>query len=428
MRRVFTLIFCSIIILSTSFTYVKAEDNRPSVTAEGVALMDAATGELIFEQNPDKKLAPASTTKLMTALLVLENTNLDDMVTVGVNPPYADGSRVGIITGEQFTVRDLLAGLLLSSGNDCAIALAEYISGSCEEFASLMNIRAKQLGCTNTNFTNPHGLYEENHYTTARDLTYIMREVIKYQSFLEIEDAYYYEMAPTTIDPNKKWLGNKNQLMLEGSRNYYPYAIAGKTGYTVAARHSYCAAAVKDGVTLISAMINGEGRDVYFPETIQLFDYGYNNFRLVKLWEKNQVVSDLNLYEENIPLIASEDVYKMVKLEDLDTAMNSVSFQLEQRELGNESFEAGTELLKASVYMGDKLIDTIPLLSGTSYEVPDKVIIEQKLAALKPLMIKIVLALAGIAFIIILIRAINISRRKKRIRQARLKRFNKYYK
>lgn len=370
MKRIFYTFFCTLFLLLSLTRSAEASALPPDITAEGAVLMDAVTGKLIYEKNADKRLSPASTTKIMTAVVVLEKTKLQDKVTIGKNPPNTDGSAIGILTGEVFTVKDLLAGMLLESGNDCAEALAEHVSGSIEEFAKLMNAKALELGCTDTNFVNPSGLYDENHYTSAKDLALIMREAIKSKDFLEMEKLPFYELPPSNLDPNPKWSNNKNQLMIKNSRYYYENAIAGKTGYTVKARHSYTAAAEKGGQVLISTMINGEGKEHFFPETKALLEYGFNNFQLVKLYSKGQEVTDLKVNKSSIPLLADSDFYTVLNKGEIASALSSKLCKFEVKDLGNKNFEKGERLIDSSIYVQDRLVGKLALISGSSYEVP----------------------------------------------------------
>ncbi len=183
-----------------------AKDSKPNlkIAADGVVLMDSKTGKIIYSKNPDKPYPPASTTKIMTALLTLERGNLDDIVTIGRKPPLAEGSKIYILEGEKIKVRDLLYGLLLASANDCAEALAEYLSGSLDNFSKDMNKRAKELGCINTNFVNPSGLYNDKHRTSARDLAIIMNELVKQPEYSKIATTLSYNIPPTNKSKEKK--------------------------------------------------------------------------------------------------------------------------------------------------------------------------------------------------------------------------------
>ncbi|MGM9975161.1 MAG: serine hydrolase [Clostridiaceae bacterium] len=424
------LLFLVLVISTLSFTHLASADSAaPQVNAAGAALMDGETGELLYDKNADEKYPPASTTKIMTALVVLENSNINDKVTVGENPPYAEGSAVGIVTGETYTVKDLLIALMLASGNDCAEALAEHVGGTTEGFVKMMNKRAKELGCTNTNFVNPSGLYDKNHYTTAKDLALILRELIKYDSFLEWEKLVYYEMPPTEKDPNPKWIGNKNALVLDYAASYYPYAIAGKTGYTVDSKHSYAAAADKDGRILITTMLYGDGKSFYFPESKALLEYGYENFELIKLYEKNEEVTEIVLNDTTVPLLASADIYTIVKSDEAKELFNNKRFVADTASLGGTNFKAGEQLLESSIYLKEKYVGTLGLISGSDYTVPvTKTLKDNIISSLSSIKSFLLYGVATIIFLVILlfvIRFINLRRRKRIFRKRRRK--NKYH-
>ncbi|MDZ5034345.1 D-alanyl-D-alanine carboxypeptidase, partial [Clostridium perfringens] len=208
---------------------------------------------------------PASTTKVMTALIVLENTKLTDKVTIGEKPTLVDGSKIGIAKGEVYTVEELLLGLLLESGNDCAEALAEHVAGSNEAFAKLMNDKAKELGALDTNFKNPSGLHEEGHLTTAYDLALIMRAASQNEDYVRISrtDSHKYVNHPFS-DGSEKWATNRNQLFNEYSPYFYQYAYTGKNGYTPESNHTYTASALKDGQLLVTALLNATDKDNFY--------------------------------------------------------------------------------------------------------------------------------------------------------------------
>ena len=190
-----SFIFLLGLLIPSITTYAK-ETKAPSIIADSAVIIDADTGQIIYSKNADKKYFPASTTKVMTALVVLENSNLHDIVKIGKNPPFAEGSSIGLKEGEEFSIETLLTGLLLESGNDCAEALAEHIAGSTENFAKLMNKKAEEIGCKNTVFKNPSGLPNPDHVTTAYDLSLILREAIKYNDFVRISSILTKKLPP----------------------------------------------------------------------------------------------------------------------------------------------------------------------------------------------------------------------------------------
>ncbi|MGH4118838.1 serine hydrolase [Clostridium sp.] len=315
MRKLNTIILLSIFILFNIAPIAKAQENPKTVSADSVVLMDAATGKILYEKNKDSAYPPASTTKIMTILLTLEKTKLDDIVTVSKNASLADGSKIYLREGEKLPVKELLYGLTLASANDCAIALAEHISGSVEEFAKLMNERAKSLGCTSTNFVNPNGLYDVNHKTSAYDLTLIMQELTKHDTYKEIAMTSSYLMAPTNKCKDKRPLWNGNRLIQKGDPYYYEDCVGGKTGYTVQSKHSYIAVATRNGQKLIVALVH-DSKKTFFKDSRDLLDYGFDNFVLFKYFNKGDAVSNLTLKDGTVlPLLASEDLY-IVKAKD----------------------------------------------------------------------------------------------------------------
>jgi D-alanyl-D-alanine carboxypeptidase len=358
-----------IFLLSLLFVYsinlnttVKAQGVPPKVSADGAVLMDAATGKILYGKNMDKPYPPASTTKIMTALLTLERCNLDDVVVVGKNPPLADGSKIYINEGEQFKVKDLLYALLLASANDCAEALAEHISGSNEQFAKLMNERAKELGCTDTNFVNPNGLYNDKHRTSAKDLALIMRELVKHPEYTKIATTPSYKIPPTNKSKEARPLWNGNKLVQKSSIYYFSGCEGGKTGYTVQSDHSYVASATRNGQRLIVALMHDKNK-TFFPDSINLFNYGYNNFQLVKMYSKGDVVTNYSEKGLNIKLLAGEDFYYVKDKNDAAKA----TLKIENKDLSSLSFKNGDNVLNASVTLKGAPIENLKLLSDSDH-------------------------------------------------------------
>ena len=363
MKRLFyLLVFVLALFTLTNLNIVEAKGNPPSVSANGAILMDATTGEILYEKNINKPYPPASTTKIMTALLAFENTKLDDIVTVGKKPPFADGSKIYIFEGEQISVKELLYALLLESANDSAEALAEHISGSIDEFAKLMNKRAKELGCENTNFVNPSGLYDDKHRTSAKDLALIMRELVKYPEYIEIATSLSHKINPTNKSKEGRPLWNKNKLIQKYSSYFYDGIEGGKTGYTVQSQHSYVASAQRNGHRLIAALIYDKNK-TYFEDTINLFNYGFNNYQLIKMFGKNDVVTEYNEKDLSVKLLASEDFYYIKEKSSTDKAI----FNLENKDLSNESFKKGDNILNASIVYNNKSLGTLKLISDSDH-------------------------------------------------------------
>ena len=397
---------------------------KPGVSANNFVLMDAQTGEVLYSNNAEVQSLPASTTKILTALVVFEN--CDDLsveVTIGENPPYADGSSLGIKQGEVYTIEELLIGLLLTSGNDTAEALAEYVSGSLEEFAVLMNETAKRVGATNSNFSNPSGLDEETkNLTTAKDLALIMRELIKYPKYLEISSmvSYNFETKPYT-DGTERWSVNGNKLINPNHSLYSPFVIAGKTGYTNASKHSFVCAAEKDGQTLIAMLMNGEDKDTFYTSIEPLFEYGFENFKNIQPVKKGDILSEYKINEEiTIPLVAKDD-YFITKPRSFNEEI-AVSVDYESKDLSKTHINQGDSLFNASLLLNGEKVSDMELLSGATREYNDEIARKESIDKLlnnKPLIIGSI-----ITILLVLLCFIKISssmRRKKRLRKMRTK-------
>ena len=258
----------------------------PAIGAASAIIMDADSGTILYEKNIDKHLYPASITKIMTALLVYENLDLSDKITFsetavfGIEP---GSSNIGMDVGESITVDEALNGVMVASANEVAIALAERVSGSEEEFANLMNKRAEELGCRNTHFVTSNGLHKSDHYTCARDMALISREVCKHPELVEYMSKMNYHFEKSQNQPDDFWLLNTNDF-LTGEINYEG-VIGGKTGYTDQARETLVTFAERDGVRLICVIMREEPPYEYY-DTMDLLEYGFKNFKKVKISKK----------------------------------------------------------------------------------------------------------------------------------------------
>jgi serine-type D-Ala-D-Ala carboxypeptidase (penicillin-binding protein 5/6) len=416
MRRYLLFLIVVILLLSGSNIFVYAKETAPIVSADSAILMDATTGTILYSKNMDDAYPPASTTKIMTALLTLENSNLDDIVTIGKNPPFVDGSKVGIFEGEEISVKNLLYGMLLLSGNDCAEALAEHVSGSSTAFAELMNKRAKELGAVDTNFINPSGLYNENHKSSAKDLALIMKELIKHPEFREISSTFSYKIPPTNKHPQGINLANENKLINKNSMYYYEGADAGKTGYTIQSSHSYVASAMRNGQRLILALVHDKNKR-FFEDSKTLFDYGFNNFQLMPLYKKNDLVTTITEGNISIPLLAEEDYYYV-----RDKSTTEVpKLEISDSNLIAKSFAKGDKIAEASMKLNNEDLPKLPLYSGIDHGV--KPVFNGKILTNKNmnyLLLFVKIPLGIFSFFILLRISIKIWRRKRRQRKIKL--------
>jgi D-alanyl-D-alanine carboxypeptidase len=257
----------------------------PNVYADAAIVMEASTGLILYEKNIDKTYYPASITKIMTALLAIENSSLSEIVTFSTNAVYEvdlQSSRIGIDVGEQLTMQQCLYGILLESANEVSYAVAEHIAGSADAFAKMMTERAKSLGCTNTNFSNPHGLPDENHYTSARDMALITQEAMKNETFRKIFGTRTYQIPPTNIQPEIRYLRNHHAFVLK-QKYLYDDCIGGKTGYTSVAKYTLASVAKRGDLELICIVLQDDSNEHQYTDTAELFDYGFDNFSIYSI-------------------------------------------------------------------------------------------------------------------------------------------------
>lgn len=288
MKKILALFVFILILFSFSNTFA-----APTISAPSAILIDYDSGKVLFEKNADEKMFPASTTKIMTALLVLEKGKLDDIVTISSASVAIEmgSSNMGLLVGEEISVKDLLYGLLVYSGNDAANALAEYVSGSVADFVVLMNKKSEELGLKGTNWNNTNGLPDDNHYTTARDLARVAQEAMKNPQFREIVKTKVYIIPPTNKYLQDRYLTSTNNLLTNvrtGSYLYSP-AIGIKTGYTEVAKNCLVSAAQQKGMTLLCVVLGASDIDnvkYSYKDTIDLYTWAYDSFSMAKIIEK----------------------------------------------------------------------------------------------------------------------------------------------
>lgn len=248
---------------------------EPVIAAEGAALLNASTGKLLFSKNGDTKFYPASITKLMTALLVAENCNLDDTVTFSSTATTnleAGAVSLNLVEGDKLTVRQCLYALLLKSANEVGNALAEHVAGSNAKFADMMNARAAALGCTNTHFTNPHGLNDNDHYTTPNDMALIAKAAFENGTVRIVASTLSYDL-PATKKNAARTISIGHKMLYPNDSRYYAGIMGGKTGYTSKAGNTLVTAVERDGVRLIAVVM--KSKSTHYTDTKALLDYGF---------------------------------------------------------------------------------------------------------------------------------------------------------
>lgn len=320
-------------------------DLTPNATS--AIMIEASTGEILYEKNANEKLAPASMTKMMSMLLIMEQIekgtlSWDEQVTVSENASSMGGSQIFLETGEKMSVQDLLKGISIASGNDATVAMAERIAGSEDAFVKMMNKRAKELGLTSTNFKNATGLDDENHYSSAHDMAMIAKELVKHDKILEFTGTYEDYLRQNT--DKSFWLVNTNKLV-----RYYQGVDGLKTGFTNTAGYCLTSTALRDDLRLITVVMNEPDSSSRSKETSALLDYGFNLYQMNSILSKDTIIGkvkvDLGQIEE-VEVIPTEDVKILSK-------KNETS--------GEITYEKTINKLKAPIKQGD-IIGNITIL------------------------------------------------------------------
>ena len=345
-----------------------------SVNCPNVILIDADTGRILYEQDPYSKIYPASTTKIMTAILTLENAKLDEYVTASYSAVMSvpvGGSNCAIQVGEALTIEELLQCLMIASGNEAANILAEHVGGSIESFATMMNTKAKELGCMNTNFINPNGLHDENHYSCAYDLAIMYKYAWdNLPKFKEITSTIRFRLPITEkYSEDDRVFVNSNRLLIPsaGSDNrnyYYEYTTGGKTGYTKEAKNCLVASASKNGFNLIAVVLGGTQSDAgisyRFTDTKNLFEHGFRNLSKETIAKKDAIIDTIkieNAEEDNnmLNVVLAASLNLTLSLEDVTkTYTPTVTLN---------------EIIEAPIDKGDKLGTATYTIYGKDYTI-----------------------------------------------------------
>ena len=270
MKKCVCVILSVLLLLSFTVAVNAETDSEPSISAEAYILYCADNGQIINSKNENKKMKPASTTKIMTSLIALEESASGNKKVTFTDEMIAEGSSMYLKVGEQVTLEDLATGMMMSSGNDAANATALTVSGSIEKFADYMNVRAKQIGMNDTNFVTPSGLDDENHYSTAYDLALLMTYALENEDFAELTSQKSATVEFIEPESKKVTYSNHNRLL-----SLYEYCTGGKTGYTMAAGRCLVSSAKKDGLTLVCVTLNDRND---WNDHIALYDYGFEKY------------------------------------------------------------------------------------------------------------------------------------------------------
>ena len=306
MKKRFFIVILLIITLFNLYTLSFADSTIPNpdfqIYSSGSVLMDASTGKVLIQKDMNKQLYPASTTKILTAIIAIEKLDLSSTLTASrsaVMSIPSGYSNAGIKVGESLNVNDLLEMFLIHSANEVGYIFAEEISGNIENFANLMNQKATELGCINTHFTNPSGIHDINHYSTAYDMALIARYCMKNETFRNIVNKKSCKFSATDLYPEERYFKNTNSLLDPSNRYYYEYAIGIKTGFTTQAKNCLIAGAQKNGIELIAVMLGAEatenGQSGRYIDAKNLFDFGFENYKVKQFLQEGTKITEIKI-------------------------------------------------------------------------------------------------------------------------------------
>ncbi len=392
MRKRIIIIPLLIVCLLTTVVKANIEDNEninvseilqtanmqtiPTIASKIALVYDRASGKVLYEKNGYKQAKMASTTKIMTALIVLENANLSDTVTVSKKAAGTGGSRLGLKTNDKITVNDLLMGLMLESGNDAAVALAEYVGGSIEEFANLMNKKVQELKLQNTNFVVPHGLDNEKHYTTALELAQITDYALKIKKFRNIVETKTYNVI---INGYNKTIRNTNELL---GNLYGVYGV--KTGFTNGAGRCLVTACKRDNLDIITVVLGADTKKIRTTDSMNLINYAYKNYKVIDIesiinekfsqWkhinERKIIVNKGICSNVNMKL----DTLKYTKMAIKNTEVDNINVDANCLYYLEAPIETNRKIGTLKVKIGNETIQTVDIIVET--EIKRKEIID----------------------------------------------------
>ncbi len=410
------VLFCD---MQSSFAVISEMQNvpeAPNVVGEAAVLADAKSGEILYEKNANDIKEMASTTKIMTALITIENIPLDTVITVDSEAAYIEGASINLQVGEEITVRELLYGLLLKSANDAAAALAKAVGGTMENFVNMMNLKAEELGLENTNFKNPHGLHDDGHYTSAADLAILSQKAMQNGVLREYAGTVTHAVPPTNMSPARN-LKNINHLLFDKEKNIdvngsmrsikYDGAIGLKTGYTDEAKNCISAVAKRGEAEYIVTVL-GSSKDGKYADSIALFDFAFANFSPVKIMDaKDGRDFDVRMGKKgSVKAVLREDVYITLPA-GADKA--KLQYSIDEIEKLEAPVAKGSHIADLNVYYEGKLVKKVEAYAQQGDEKGGILVFLRSIFILQSLAI-----IVGAGIFAVLVKAYNA--RKKRIK------------
>lgn len=336
LKKLVMLTLCMVMIMPAIQVQAKKSKNywpklSDTIEAGAAILMDVDTGTILYKKNINQKYYPASITKILTTLIAVENSSMDEVVTFSHDAIYKTiyevdrSSSIWRDIDEKMTMEQCLYAVMLESANECAYAVAEHVGGSLQKFVKMMNDKAKELGCTSSHFVNPHGLPDEKHYLTAKDMAIIARAAYQNETFRLICGTKRYTIPPTNKHSEPTYMTNHHKMLYpkDTAAYLYDYCTGGKTGYTYAAGNTLVTYAEKDGMTLLAVILNGSSPQ-YWIESRSLFEYGFENFNLCNVAEYSE--SDESFIEEKYDTLNTNEPYAQIDPQAKIILPKSVNF------------------------------------------------------------------------------------------------------
>ena len=372
----FTLIFPTFSVFADEVSSQNTTTS-PSVTAETAVLIDAASGEVLYDKNADQKMFPASITKLMTILLALEHGELTDKITFSHDAIYSiepGSAHIAIQEGETLTLEQVLRAIILRSANEASNGVAEFVDGSIEEFTKHMTARAKELGCKNTNFLTANGLHDENHYTTAYDMALIAKELLTHEEYRSMMSETYYEIQPTNKQTEVRFLHGQHQMLNPNAIYYYEDAIGGKTGFTTEALNTLVTYAERDGMELIAVVMKCNGAD-HYTDTAAMFDYGFDNYESKVLLSGATYDSKIMVTEKYKDKVIERGTITVAPVGEIrhtvpkGTDISAVATEMDVPETIEAPVKAGQKVGTMKVLLNGEVIKTVDLVAQNSIDI-----------------------------------------------------------
>ncbi|OGO78059.1 MAG: hypothetical protein A2Y23_13140 [Clostridiales bacterium GWB2_37_7] len=359
MKKVALLILIVIMLMSYSVSYIFAD---VTTCAKAAIVMDVKTGRVLYSKNADQKLAMASTTKIMTTLVAIESGRLSETVTVSKKAAYTEGSSIYLKEGEKITVEELLYGIMLRSGNDASVAVAEHLGGSVAGFVEMMNAKAKEIGALNTSFANPHGLDDPQHYTTAYDLALITSYALRNAKFADIVKTKRKTISgPPDVDWDRS-LMNKNKMLWQ-----FDGGDGVKTGYTSKAGRCLVSSATRENWQLCSVVLNC---GPMWEESANLLNYAFKNYTKQRVVNSSDIYQQLKVFggkQDIVGIKPTHDFYMPIKQAELDKLIFIPALKFNN----TAPIVKGSKAGDLKIYLGNEYLGSVELAYNQSIESKD---------------------------------------------------------